>query len=338
MIMFHDRYWRYMLQFESVELVKRIFKKIHNRNLNTTRAKQIVAAYSQGKEYYLNAAKADISVKPLLLFYGISSLSRCLILLLKINGGEETLIGSHGLSCKNWNSTLSPELETSLKNIGDLHVESCNGLFQNLLKATNNMSCLHERTSGVDWTASFPIPQFPISITFSEITKRIPDVEKEYTLWTNELSLVTSVNEFSYLGQEYALEVKKRANIKEIVDYAEGRITLSDSETNLSRLKIGKEDLPLFINSFVEKQFDKIPILYITKPLPKNVYVSQIPLTFILSYFLGMLCRYFPSHWMALSRGNIGDEAWPLMQSCITYIDKSFPQLLAEFIQEKSKK
>ena len=33
---------------------------------------------------------------------------------------------------------------------------------------------------------------------------------------------------------------------------------------------------------------------------------------------------------------KIGDKAWPLMQACITYLEKAFPQLMMEFIQQKS--
>jgi hypothetical protein len=101
-------------------------------------------------------------------------------------------------------------------------------------------------------------------------------------------------------------------------------------------LKGDKKDLPLFTNSFVERMFGSIPNLYIAPPLPQDVYISQIPLTFILSYCLGMLCRYYPSHWIALSRGNVGDEAWPLMQACISYMEEAFPQLVMEAIQQKA--
>jgi hypothetical protein len=90
-----NEFWREALKLESAKLVKRIYKKIHGRDLNTTNAKQIVASYLQAKEYFHNATEADVSVKPLLLFYGVSSLSRCLSLLLKRTGGEESLTQGH---------------------------------------------------------------------------------------------------------------------------------------------------------------------------------------------------------------------------------------------------
>ena len=329
-----NKHWRYTSRLESTELIKRIFKKAHGREINTTRAKQIVAAYLQGKEYYLNASQADISVKPLLLFYGVASLSRSLALFLKTNGGEETLIQGHGLSCYGWSGVLTTDVADSLKNIGHLPVRSCNGLFQDLLTSTNNKFCLHINSSGVDWAPEFLMPIFPIDLTFVDILKRLPDVKAEYTLWTEKSSLVACVSHIQGVKQEVIIQLQKQENIQEIIDYADGRIKISE-ESNLLVLQVNKDDLPLFINSFIEKNFGSIPDLYVTKPFPNNTYIAQIPLTYILAYYLGMLCRYFPSHWMALSKGNIGDEFWPLMQICITYIEEAFPQLIAEFIEQK---
>jgi hypothetical protein len=111
----------------------------------------------QGKEYYQNALQADISVQPLLLFYGVSSLSRTLTLLLKLDGGEETLTQAHGLNCYGWSGVLTTDVRRGLKALGTLEVKSGNGMFTDLMNAIGNRFDLHVQSGKVDWSVSYPI-------------------------------------------------------------------------------------------------------------------------------------------------------------------------------------
>ena len=65
-----------LLQLENRDVVKKWFKKIHNRELSTLRAKEINAAAKQSAEYFRNAENASYSVRPLLTYYGVYTLSR----------------------------------------------------------------------------------------------------------------------------------------------------------------------------------------------------------------------------------------------------------------------
>lgn len=80
-----------LLQLENRDVVKNWFKRIHGRELNTTRAREINAAAKQAAEFFRNAENASYSVRPLHTYYAIYSLSRALVLLLKKQGGENTL-------------------------------------------------------------------------------------------------------------------------------------------------------------------------------------------------------------------------------------------------------
>jgi hypothetical protein len=76
-------------------------------------------------------------------------------------------------------------------------------------------------------------------------------------------------------------------------------------------------------------------MLYISKPLDNDVRLSQIAITYILSYFLGMLTRYFPTQWVALHSGAKGDIIWPAIHSTQQYVEKAFPELTIELILHK---
>lgn len=49
-----------LLQLENREVVKKWFKRIHNLELNTTRAREINAAAKQSAEFFRNAENAAI--------------------------------------------------------------------------------------------------------------------------------------------------------------------------------------------------------------------------------------------------------------------------------------
>ena len=53
----------------------------------------------------------------------------------------------------------------------------------------------------------------------------------------------------------------------------------------------------------------------------------------MVSFILGMLARYFPTHWMALIHGSKGDSLWPAMCRAQEVVEHTFPELVAEFIR-----
>jgi YaaC-like Protein len=127
-VMQHET-WQQLLSFESRDLVSMWFKRIHGRDLNARRAKEITAAAKQAREFFRNSHAADNSVKPLLTFYGVASLARALTLILKRDGGEEGLTKGHGLETIDWSNQLSGDLSVGLAALNGLKIRTCSGLF-----------------------------------------------------------------------------------------------------------------------------------------------------------------------------------------------------------------
>ena len=63
--------WHYLREFESKEIIKRFILKKYNYNISTEKAIEINSAFIQGREYFTSSQNADISVRPLLLYYGL---------------------------------------------------------------------------------------------------------------------------------------------------------------------------------------------------------------------------------------------------------------------------
>jgi hypothetical protein len=54
----------------------------------------------------------------------------------------------------------------------------------------------------------------------------------------------------------------------------------------------------------------------------------------MLAYFLGILTRYFPTHWVALHSGTKGDRLWPTINAAQNYVVSVFPELVIEMIND----
>jgi hypothetical protein len=96
--------------FQSFDLVQREFERWHGRELNAERTWEIVSSFVQGEEYFVSASAAAEAVRPLLLYYGVLSISRGLIIFLS-NVSEATLKASHGLGLGRGKRLLHLELQ-----------------------------------------------------------------------------------------------------------------------------------------------------------------------------------------------------------------------------------
>ena len=326
-----------LLQLENRDVVQKWFNIIHNRELNLTRTKEINSAAKQSSEFFKNAELANYTVRPLLTFYGISTLSRALILLLKPNSGENTLTAGHGLQTINWSNTLSgSEISKSLRNIGQLEVKTCKGLFTELINGTQNRISIHVNSGGVDWRLGYDIPNVGFSFTLNELISRIPDLNTDLKNLRIE-EKYCSVNEMSFNSESgFSCKVNQRFElIKHTFEEFGYAISNSNKTYELTcSSEIFEKNLPLFLHQYVNKMFGAIPVLHVVQPFDDKNYYSEIALTFLLSYYLGMLVRYFPTHWNSLVQGESGDIYWPVLNRAQSYIETVYPELIIEFIND----
>ena len=89
---------------------------------------------------------------------------------------------------------------------------------------------------------------------------------------------------------------------------------------------------PMFVHTYVQKMAGVIPTLTLAVPFPGGARFSQLCMTYIMSYALGMLVRYYPTHWVALINGGQGDLLWPTINRAQQYVENVFPELVAEYV------
>ncbi len=78
----NQKIWEYLKRYQSSQFVKRKLKGeiTRNRNALNLKSMQIASLMVQSEKYYESARNAPLEIKPLILYYGMVGLSKCLIL------------------------------------------------------------------------------------------------------------------------------------------------------------------------------------------------------------------------------------------------------------------
>jgi len=324
-----EKIWNKLLAFETRDLTAAFIEAKHKRRASARQILEINSNFIQGKEYFRNAAFADMTVKPLLLYYGVSALSRGLILAAQPQLSEAALKPSHGLETKEWHLSLSN------RDFASISIVIRQGTFSELLTATDNKSYFKHNTSGINWAVPFPIPGNGTEINFFELVQTFPDLHVEYELWRQEKLLYAVLDTLTHTEQGYFYSFPEHVTqdtIKALFpqEAFDGFQFLPTSSSN--KIQTSNKMFPQFSQLFTDSFRMGIGEAVITKTIKNSIHLNSLAQYFSLSYFLGMLCRYFPSVWMCLERGGKGDAIYPLMVKSIRLIEEHFPELVFEFL------
>ena len=313
------------------------FAQIHASELNARRAREINAAAKQAREYFRNANASDYSVRPLLTFYGVSCLSRALLLLLNAGAGEERLPHGHRLETVHWANVLSGDTAAGLAKLGDLKIRRCGGLFSDFLTHTNNRISIHVNSAGVDWRLCYDIPERGDAISLTDLLSRIPDLQPDYSSVSAALRYAAATEMTCTPERGFRVKLREESfshfqTAYEKLGYAVacegGWCILTCSAETFSK------ELPLFIHTYVHKIFHSIPNLFVAEPFPGGARYSQLCVTYMMAYILGMLVRYYPTHWISLIHGDRGDSMWRTLNRAQQFVEQSYPELVTEFIDD----
>ena len=326
--------WQRLLGLESRDVVQIRFRGIHSRELNARRAGEINAAARQAREYFRNAAAADYSVRPLLTFYGIACLSRALLLLMNPNGGEECLTQGHGLETRSWQNVMKGSIAADLTRLGDLKIRRCAGFFSDFLKYTRNATLIHKKSAAVDGHCAYDEPDLGVEISLEDLLSRSPDLRADHA--SIKVPQYAIVHDFSYSADK-GLEMKFSGDAASEISsaYRElGYLVAGDAEN--CTVTCDKDTLlkepPMFVHDYVQKMLGSIPVLRLAVPFPGRARFSQLCITYMISYVLGMLVRYYPTHWISLINGGKGDLLWPTINRAQQYVEVAYPELVAEYV------
>lgn len=341
--------WARLSLYESTDLVRSLFQQRHGRELNAEKAREIVSAVAQGREYFSAAAEAGLLVRPLLQYYGVLSLSRGLILLLSHNLRETSLPQAHGLSSIGWANMLAANTWRP----AELQVKVSSGTFLSLLTSTGNSDVSVVFTGPYPDRIVFPRTRAVVglnesTLTFQQVLSRVSELRDVYE------------RSFGQCASNYrAFVFTFSATTQSDIDLFNGRHGLPCEEQLREELSLPAEVpiqstaqhnfLPPELHlryrvlhppgtSFIERlpQIENLPdgSMSIVAPFARGLSISRIGKFFVLSYFLGTLARYHPTSWLAIMQSRQrGDFMLPVVREAMAAIQEHFPALIVKELE-----
>ena len=341
--------WHNISRFESYDLAKSWYQQTHQRQMNAAKTKQVNAFFIQGREYFKSASSSDISVKPLLLYYGVLSLSRGAILLRNADKKGESLDQSHGLKGVNWRGTMSG----GIKNILDLGIQAEGGTFLELVESIPNVHQAHyfnhQSKSKAVLQHNLGDIKFCTTrelLTLGDMLSRLKQTMHSFQEITGMAPKWFPTTVTTYAAEtHFLLFTKPPDEVLKLVDQRSVTIQPMPKEWPNLITPIPKHGL-VFRHQAGAAHQSKFPMFHDTggpealmtgiADFPNGDKLNEFFKLYLTSFILGTLARYYPSEWMSLQSGSLGDFSRPLIFQAIEAIESEFPTELSEQISQHS--
>lgn len=316
--------WYYLREFESSDLITRYIKRKYGYNVQKSKAHEIASAFAQGREFFRTSQKSDLSVMPILQYYGVLALSRGLILILRRDKRESSIKPSHGLTMSNWDGCF-PTASVTITN----------GTFLELIRATENESHFRSNCSGVNWTFPFPEPKEGEKILLKNLSWCFPDLHDQVSTWLLETPPRVVLQAFHLNGELFDIKVSKAIEPDEL-----HKICPPDSFSNAKVIKEGdehhlilsSETIPNLTQRWVYGSHE-IGDVCICPPLSKELRLNLISTMFAVSNILSTVSRYNPSVWQNVIRGMKNDSILPFIVSMLDLIAERYPITIKDHLK-----
>lgn len=328
-------YWDILLNYESYDLIKRKYTERHGVSPNSGQVKEINSCFIQAREYFTSANKSERIVKPLLLYYGVMNLSKGAILFLKRGLREGSLSASHGLSTKDWaNSLNQPNYDISNLSI----TVNKKGTLPEFMEASDNTSLLRINSSALNYKYKHSNINHEFSLSLQDLISRLPELRDHYIRWQGlPKCLLGGVTPDSNNNLVFNLQKNQNGILlspDDVQRLFENYYPIIQETTEQYNFILNKPaTLPIFYWDEINESMLNIGKGYLVLTFPNQCDISKTISTYILSYFLGMLVRYFPSKWMSLMRNELGDASLPTLLKGISFIEHQYPMMIVDLLE-----
>jgi YaaC-like Protein len=307
----------------SYDFVQRSYRKLHSRSLNARRTREITACFRQGNFYIISGMDADLSVRPIILYYAILSLSRGIVLLLNSEKNEESLSSSHGLESVGWHDVLYKPGD-----IGTLAVRTSSGTFVECMEATQNIVITRGLTALRRMYINVKKPAKSRIVSFDDLLSRIADLRDIFFDATGKHPNNFHAKLWFYENREHSCRILRPDGFK-YVPYKEDilqkiKMVFRDYQLHF--------DVPLVIDVHGDQVFPPIVGDQVIIPFDDGSCLSNVLTGIAASYILSMLARYYPTRWVSLITNEKGDTYAPVLEALVEYLSNKFPEEMIEYL------
>jgi len=318
--------------FESQEIIRLRYHKLHGRHPNAAKARSIALHVEQGVNFIEAAALAPVSIRPLLQYYGVAALARAVTIFRSIDRVESTLTPGHGLNVENWR-VLGQDYPG--RGFADLNVQIKAGLFSDLSAATDGLSYFYANSSGPNWPIRLGRVPAEAELNFADLLGLIPDLWHEHSAWTGIEHQRFALEGVNLAPGRTPEQLTWKLGTKATPDQA--KMLFPEQEIESSAIGSG-------IQVFTPTEVVAQPVqlhrgafgigdTLLVPPIGTKVSLSTIEIYCAASYVMSMLCRYRLSDWLAVWRGEKGDIARPVFERTMDLVQEHYLQICSDLME-----
>ncbi|MHB1069792.1 MAG: YaaC family protein [Gemmatimonadaceae bacterium] len=306
------------------EYLAQKYAALHGGSLSSAKADEIAAHFAHGRAFFAAAAEADELVTPLLQYYGVLAFSRAVILF-RTRLREPALKKGHGLNAGDWSAAFA-----AAGQFVDAGVSIEAGTFAELCEAVQNtemidVDCYPERAYILAGAAPMPAPGAIVS--FGAVLERMPQIRDLYRTATGR-PLRNWEASVKSEGRGLVIDVMANDNailpearLRELTEGDQGRVEedihpwaeIPDSRSIAIHLPVESTDA--WARHLAHVVAPGKYASFLAEPFDDGTNLPTIAMTFIASYVLGMLVRYYPSQWARMVSRLAGDPLLPVVRA-----------------------
>ena len=281
-----------------------------------------------------------MGVKPLLLYYGILSYSRGLILANNHEKKEESLKPRHGLETVDWQNTLNG----GIRKVLDLGIRATDGTFRELVDVCWPLQTVHLFNGPTRETVSTGQPLGDVrfatdgsQITLGDLLARLLHVGADSELTGKPAKMFIAYLVSHPPGVHLAFPFAGiPEELRKLEDGKKIHIGSSNQVLPGFRQSDDAEDCLIFSRQDNEAHLHALPVshyeggnnMMVISDFPNGDKLTEFIKLYLVSFILGMFVRYHPSMWTALLRNEKGDFAQPLLDDTVEVLENHFVEHL----------
>lgn len=275
-----------------------------------------------GKNYYQLSLQAPISIKPILLFYGMVQLLKACLLTVDPGYPESSTVLAHGVTTRKRKKRNYDFLKDEVK------VQK-NGLFSHMAV---KMFHVKHHLDGEKYTMEFLLARIPELHHLFQVSLEKQQNYKIAGLHDNILLIPSCI-----LDDLHMTEDRFQSFLKQVLPFDYQIIeNKSDHEKQ-------QKYIELQLNNFINPnqcapiQFDYFTnTLHIPNKKEQFLFFPEIMTHYLLLYNLSIICRYETEWWSELLHG-FDNLDYPFIDYFLTVTNKKIPFLISQYLHETQK-
>jgi len=318
------RVWTVFQFLESTDVLRQYAAEDVGFQMSLEQALDISSCLFQAREYYRSAREADLVIKPLLIYYGMSNLAKATTMLF---GGKERsalhrLPAAHGLEFAF--EFGSPVEEAACK-------LSKTGTFQDFNDTIAQSMVIEEGGITLRVVNTLSCDLVGARLSLLELWSCVPSLEIGYHVTFDSYCSALQANVQSFGKHEYHFVLAHRRLSKE---------RLERLRQHFSEVGIPRRHFPQTI-ILDPARIDRIPGTWVSLDRQGGLLAGEFllegscvpplsPLSVQLlgMYVLGMIARYRPGTWTGFTRLGKQDRALAYVNEFVDYCEEAFPSEL----------